>query len=46
MNEVQDGFVLANRRATSHEQYVHPTKPGRVTLRPTTIAEMIEITAA
>lgn len=28
----EDGFLLVKRRATSHEQYVHPSKPGRVTL--------------
>ena len=28
----EDGYVLLRRRATSHEQYVHASKPGRVTL--------------
>lgn len=28
----EDGYQLVKRRASSHEQYVHPIKPGRVTL--------------
>ncbi|MBV8720885.1 MAG: type II toxin-antitoxin system HicA family toxin [Candidatus Eremiobacteraeota bacterium] len=28
----RDGYVLAKRKATSHEQYAHSDKPGRVTI--------------
>lgn len=28
----EDGYVLLKKRATSHEQWVNPTKRGRVTV--------------
>jgi predicted RNA binding protein YcfA (HicA-like mRNA interferase family) len=28
----EDGYTLLRRRGSSHEQYIHPVKAGRVTL--------------